>query len=163
MNGKLKLSVCVRDHQNQVLEQNENSKETCGDRVGSVCHNSTCSDLCKQVTEMAPLQDGMSVFKNQNIDDHYVDVMMVKNGQNVTTVLHQLTDDNTKAVKHAEYLVGRGLTPSEVRIIQMVASGQTNQEIAKQLFISKATLKTHLNNAYKKLPAGMRPQSGRVS
>ncbi|WP_413584312.1 response regulator transcription factor [Bdellovibrio sp. HCB274] len=162
MGGNVKLSVCVRNGSNEVLEQNDLSKATCGDRVGSVCQNAVCADMCKQVAELSPLQEGMNLFKNQNIDGHYVDVMMVKNGENITTILHPLSQGADKVDKQAEFLIGRGLTPSEVRIIQMVMSGQTNQQIAEQLFISKATLKTHLNNAYKKLPAGMRPQSGRV-
>jgi DNA-binding NarL/FixJ family response regulator len=45
------------------------------------------------------------------------------------------------------------LTPREEAIVRLVAQGQTNDEIGRQLFISPATVKTHLSNAYVKLGA----------
>jgi DNA-binding NarL/FixJ family response regulator len=45
------------------------------------------------------------------------------------------------------------LTPREEAIVRLVADGQTNEEIGQHLFISPATVKTHLSNAYVKLGA----------
>lgn len=39
----------------------------------------------------------------------------------------------------------------EIEILRMVASGTTNREIARNLFISEATVKTHLLDIYEKL------------
>lgn len=47
--------------------------------------------------------------------------------------------------------VARILTPREIEIVRMVASGQRNKEIADRLAISEGTVKTHLHNIYKKL------------
>jgi DNA-binding NarL/FixJ family response regulator len=43
------------------------------------------------------------------------------------------------------------LSPRELEVLQLVAAGNTNREAAKHLFISEATVKTHLLNIYAKL------------
>ncbi len=43
------------------------------------------------------------------------------------------------------------LTPAEVRVARLVSQGLTNPEIAEQLFISRATVKTHLIHIFSKL------------
>jgi DNA-binding NarL/FixJ family response regulator len=43
-----------------------------------------------------------------------------------------------------------GLTQREVDVLRLIASGLSNQEIAGRLFISEATVKTHINNIFGK-------------
>ena len=43
------------------------------------------------------------------------------------------------------------LTPREIDIVRMAASGLGNREIAEKLFISEGTVKTHLHSVYEKL------------
>jgi DNA-binding NarL/FixJ family response regulator len=43
------------------------------------------------------------------------------------------------------------LSPREAEILQLLAAGLANRQIAKQLFISEATVKTHLVHIYEKL------------
>jgi DNA-binding NarL/FixJ family response regulator len=49
--------------------------------------------------------------------------------------------------------VGRAaaVSPRELEILRHIAAGATNQQIARQLFISEATVKTHLQHTYDKL------------
>ncbi len=58
----------------------------------------------------------------------------------------------------AQQLVGHvrepthgSLSDRELEILRLVADGATNKAVAKQLFISEATVKTHLLHAYDKL------------
>ena len=44
-----------------------------------------------------------------------------------------------------------GLTSQEQNIFKAICAGKTNKEIAAGLFISVSTVKTHINNLYKKL------------
>jgi RNA polymerase sigma factor (sigma-70 family) len=44
-----------------------------------------------------------------------------------------------------------GLTKREAQILRLVAEGLTNEEIAKNIFISEKTVKTHLTNIFDKL------------
>ncbi len=50
----------------------------------------------------------------------------------------------------ARLLVGT-LTPREVEIVRMVATGLRNKEIADKLSITEGTVKIHLHNVYEKL------------
>lgn len=42
------------------------------------------------------------------------------------------------------------ITKREKSIIELIALGKKNQEIANQLFVDISTIKTHINNIYKK-------------
>jgi DNA-binding CsgD family transcriptional regulator len=44
-----------------------------------------------------------------------------------------------------------GITKRESEIIQLIARGKSNADIARELFISLATVKTHLHNIYRKV------------
>jgi DNA-binding CsgD family transcriptional regulator len=48
------------------------------------------------------------------------------------------------------------LTPSELRVVRLAAAGNTNREIAQQLFVSMKTIEKHLGNAYMKLDVSSR-------
>ena len=43
------------------------------------------------------------------------------------------------------------LTPSEQRVVTLAADGLTNRAIAQQLFVTTATVETHLRHAFRKL------------
>ncbi|MFN8147208.1 MAG: response regulator transcription factor [Candidatus Nanopelagicales bacterium] len=46
---------------------------------------------------------------------------------------------------------GDQLTPRELEVLQLVAQGRSNPEIARELFIGEATVKTHLLHVFDKL------------
>jgi DNA-binding CsgD family transcriptional regulator len=48
------------------------------------------------------------------------------------------------------------LTPSERRVADLAAGGQTNRDIAQELFVTPKTVEVHLSNAYRKLGIGSR-------
>jgi DNA-binding NarL/FixJ family response regulator len=48
------------------------------------------------------------------------------------------------------------LSPRELEVLRLVAAGNTNREAAARLFITEATVKTHLINIYAKLDVGDR-------
>jgi DNA-binding NarL/FixJ family response regulator len=50
------------------------------------------------------------------------------------------------------------LTPSERRVAQMAADGQTNREIAQALFVTPKTVETHLSHIFRKLEIQSRSQ-----
>ena len=43
------------------------------------------------------------------------------------------------------------LTPTEARVAELVADGLTNPQIGERMFISRATVKTHLAHIFRKL------------
>jgi DNA-binding CsgD family transcriptional regulator len=50
------------------------------------------------------------------------------------------------------------LTPSERRIADLIASGQTNRAVAETLFLTKSTVDWHLKHIYQKLDIHSREQ-----
>lgn len=51
------------------------------------------------------------------------------------------------------------LTPREVEVLELIAAGQSNQDIADQLHISMATVKTHVNRVFSKTGVRDRAQA----
>ena len=51
------------------------------------------------------------------------------------------------------------LTERESEILRLVASGATNAEIARQLWITQQTVKFHVSNVYRKLDVGNRTEA----
>jgi len=51
------------------------------------------------------------------------------------------------------------LSERELEVLALIAAGESNREIAVRLFISISTVKTHLNNLYRKLGAANRTQA----
>ncbi|AXH96648.1 response regulator [Ornithinimicrobium avium] len=56
----------------------------------------------------------------------------------------------TMRVRRAE------LSPRELEVLRLVADGMSNREVARSLFVSEATVKTHLNHLFGKLGAESR-------
>ena len=55
------------------------------------------------------------------------------------------------------------LSPRESEILEALATGATNREVAKRLFISESTVKTHLVHLYDKLGVDSRTAALRVA
>jgi DNA-binding NarL/FixJ family response regulator len=51
------------------------------------------------------------------------------------------------------------LSERELEVLALLASGKTNAEIAKDLFVAVGTVKSHVNNIYRKLDAGNRTEA----
>jgi LuxR family maltose regulon positive regulatory protein len=51
------------------------------------------------------------------------------------------------------------LSERELEILRLIASGKSNRGIASELFVSVGTVKTHINNLYRKLDAHSRTQA----
>jgi LuxR family transcriptional regulator, maltose regulon positive regulatory protein len=51
------------------------------------------------------------------------------------------------------------LSERELEVLQLIAAGKSNRQIASELFVSVGTVKTHINNVYRKLDARSRTQA----
>src|SRR5262245_41330345 len=55
-----------------------------------------------------------------------------------------------------------GVTPRELEILQLIAGGLSNREIAEKLFVSENTVKTHSSRLFDKLSARRRTQAVQI-
>ena len=60
---------------------------------------------------------------------------------------------------NAERLRKLGVTPREREILELIANGMSNREIAEKLFVSENTVKTHSSRLFDKLGAKRRTQA----
>ncbi|HZZ40390.1 MAG TPA: response regulator transcription factor [Acidobacteriaceae bacterium] len=63
------------------------------------------------------------------------------------------------AEKLAERMSGATLTARELEVLQQIVAGKSNKEIGNTLFISEATVKTHINSLLSKLGVEDRTQA----
>jgi DNA-binding CsgD family transcriptional regulator len=52
-----------------------------------------------------------------------------------------------------------GITPREMEILELIAQGMSNREIAAKLFVSENTVKTHSSRVFDKIGAKRRTQA----
>jgi DNA-binding NarL/FixJ family response regulator len=55
------------------------------------------------------------------------------------------------------------LTPREAEVLRLIAAGRSNREIARSLFVSEATVKTHVNRIFAKTGSRDRVQATRYA
>lgn len=81
------------------------------------------------------------------------------------SILREFGDRKTdSSISSKEILpAGEGLTPREKGILQEVAKGQTNREVAVRLGLSEHTIKNHLKNILQKLQLDNRVQLTRYA
>ena len=58
---------------------------------------------------------------------------------------------------------GEELTPREAEVLRLIADGRSNREIARALFVSEATVKTHVNRIFAKTGSRDRAQAIRYA
>ncbi len=69
----------------------------------------------------------------------------------------------TVAEKLAERVSGQELTARELSVLERIVAGRANKEISSDLFISEATVKTHINSLLGKLGVADRTHAATVA
>lgn len=145
------VGICIKDSQKLVKFQNDACILKCGLLAGKVCTKG-CMEKFEQTLAGTVKQDGIYNFLDINVDGVIVDSCVVKAGETLTTLFHQRSSDLRDRIR--EYTM-YGLSKREVEILRLVLERKTRKEITNYLCISLSTLKTHMNNIYKKLPADL--------
>ena len=64
-----------------------------------------------------------------------------------------------KFVRDQSKLESLGITPRELEVLQLIAEGLSNKEIAERVYVSENTVKTHSSSVFSKLGARRRTQA----
>ncbi len=146
--NKSGIPACLVNSEKKVLYQNEACKELCGKIAKRKCPQG-CISACEKTLGLRIPRDGVHFFPNIKVGNQLFDVVFFGEGQYRINLLHPLRQKYDSWLKRFK---GRGISRREMEIVRLCLQGFTNSKITQKLFISRATLKTHLNNIYKKIP-----------
>jgi ATP/maltotriose-dependent transcriptional regulator MalT len=85
--------------------------------------------------------------------------------RNRTTVVERVVVREVPAngaapfVRNGAAVESLGITPRELEILELIAAGLSNREIAGRIFVSENTVKTHSSRLFDKLGARRRTQA----
>ena len=68
-----------------------------------------------------------------------------------------MNGDRNSALR--QYALVEPLSERELQVLNLIAEGNSNRQIASQLHIAPSTVKTHINNIYGKLEVQTRVQA----
>ncbi|GAA4084471.1 MULTISPECIES: response regulator transcription factor [Actinomadura] len=106
--------------------------------------------------QAAPLSRSSRVFVLAAPDDQGAVEAAIRNGASGHLVRGSFTvRDVIRGVRDANR-VSLGLSAREAEVMDLIASGRSNGEIARQLFLSEKTVKNHVNRIYSKLGVSSR-------
>jgi len=117
---------------------------------------------------LASLRESLELAQGEGFLRRFLDL-----GSDIESLLKQLAGQEPKGayvhqllaqfagratIPHADALIEQ-LSPRELDVLQRVAEGLSNREIAGQLFVAESTVKSHLNTVYRKLGVKNRTQA----
>lgn len=100
------------------------------------------------------------LLKDISFDELSEAIHRVARGESLMapSVLRKVLDEFAHRAEESE-LPHEGLTPRELEVLQALAQGLKNEEIAKELFITGKTVKSHLGSIFSKLGVNDRSQA----
>ncbi|MEW6189365.1 MAG: response regulator transcription factor [Actinomycetota bacterium] len=102
------------------------------------------------------------VLKEASVEELVESIKATVRGESLLNPLlaRRILDEFAKFVEDEASPDGpERLTPREKEILNLLAQGKKNKEIARKLFISEKTVKNHLSNIFHKLHCGDRTQA----
>lgn len=102
------------------------------------------------------LEAGASAFVPKNAPSDEV-VAAARHAASAPTAF--TASDLAEAMKRRLAPTGPQLSPREGQVLQLLADGMSVAGIAKHLYVSESTAKTHISKLYEKLGAGNRAQA----
>lgn len=106
------------------------------------------------------------LLKDTPIDDVVESIKEIKMGgspisPSIARKVFEMMRSQKDSIEHAS--TPFDLSPAEVKILEQVIEGKTNNEIAEAVFLSPWTVKTHIKNIYKKMHVNSRAAAVRLA
>ena len=121
--------------------------------------------LAEQAHRVVVVDDGLDAVDVVLHDDHSGDEMVLRANGAVARVplrvgVEQIVAMVEAAARPSSSSVDLvGLTGREMEVLELIAEGLTNQEIADRVFISINSVKTYIRSAYRKIGVNSRSQA----
>jgi len=81
----------------------------------------------------------------------------------VRRILNAVHRESIKCADHGDTLYRYHLTKRQAEVLNLLADGKTNRQIASSLQITDETVKTHIRDIFRKLNVGRRTQASTVA
>ena len=108
------------------------------------------------VGAIAIIFTGLGIWLALNLARPKVKTVVVEKEVYITPVA---AANGNGIIASEEELVKPGLSKRELQVLQLIAEGLSNQEIAARLFVSLNTIKTHSGRIFEKLDVKRRTQA----
>jgi DNA-binding CsgD family transcriptional regulator len=156
----VRLFATVAQHTRGILERDADALLA----VGSALHSSSRPLLYASAAEDAGAELSRAQRNAEALDqlnaafDAYVECEAIADARRVARTLRRLGVER-RIVSQLRAKTGwDSLTDSELKVINLIAQGATNRDVATQLHLSPHTVKTHVHNAFAKLGIASRAQ-----
>jgi DNA-directed RNA polymerase specialized sigma24 family protein len=138
--------LCRRDAVGRVTGQSEACARICSNRIGD-----HCKDRCALHIDYETTWSGKKtkLVSGRVIGDQAFDIVFAPDAEGATTILFKV--DRPVRPDFMQMLHDYALTKREFIVAKMIEQGFTNRGISERLYISLATVKTHINRIYSKL------------
>ncbi|MEO9891626.1 helix-turn-helix transcriptional regulator [Aurantibacter sp.] len=143
--------------------------ETYSYYIKDVVDNSYYSQLSKRLQEKYPDEIFTQLYESEIASDKLLHsqntpqntswkwLLGILLGLSIFLNIYLIWQRKTSSQKAKNNALGK-LTSQEQKIVDEILNDKTNKEIAADLFISLSTVKTHINNLYKKLNVSSREE-----
>ncbi len=84
---------------------------------------------------------------------------LTRRGEVAVEVREVIVEAPRDFVRDQRQLESLGITPRELEVLELIASGLSNKEIAERVHVSENTVKTHSSRVFAKLGARRRTQA----
>jgi len=156
----VRLFSTVAQHTRGILERDADALAA----VGSALHSSSRPLLYASAAEDAGRELGRAQRTAEALDqlnaafDTYIECEAIADARRVGRTLRRLGVER-RIVTHPRAKTGwDSLTDSELTVVNLIAQGATNRDVATQLHLSLHTVKNHVHNAFAKLGINSRAQ-----
>jgi len=156
----VRLFSTVAQHTRGILERDADALAA----VGSALHSSSRPLLYASAAEDAGRELGRAQRTAEALDqlnaafDTYIECEAIADARRVGRTLRRLGVER-RIVTHPRAKTGwDSLTDSELTVVNLIAQGATNRDVATQLHLSPHTVKNHVHNAFAKLGINSRAQ-----
>lgn len=150
------LGICIKSLDGKVEHQDSLCTKICGNQLGKKCEKGCMA--CYTCSKIDSSFD-LGFHHIRNIKDicsqGSVEAILINDGIKLTTLF---LNREEQIQRQLQVLSQFELTKSELVIMQKFLLGYKAADIADQLCISRKTLRTHLNNIYKKIPPEFKEQ-----
>lgn len=135
------IGLCMKAPGGPVKFQNPACVAICNDQLGVSCNEDCLSKFSGSCSN--------NYGRNIQMHGQWCDVLMINRDDQYVIVL---TPQDEILEARLEALKSFLITPREFEISAMILKGFSNREIGEHLNIAPSTVKTHLNNIYRKIP-----------